>query len=76
MWIPELESDEGSTATNKAKEAFLFLSLLTLPLLRRRTRRRRRLSLLQRKVTPPPTKAVWWGFEPATTCKEVTRDSQ
>lgn len=44
MWIPELESDEGSTATNKAKEAFLFLSLLTLPLLRRRTRRRRRLS--------------------------------
>ncbi len=33
-------------------------------------------SLLQRKVTPPPTKAVWWGFEPATTCKEVTRDSQ
>jgi hypothetical protein len=35
MWIPELESDEGSTATNKAKEALLFLSP---------RRRRRRLS--------------------------------
>jgi hypothetical protein len=37
MWIQELESNEGSTATKKAKEIF-FLSLVTF-LRRRRCRR-------------------------------------
>jgi hypothetical protein len=79
MWIPELESDEESTATKQSKWAFPFpfsphpssssstiVAVVVVGSLFC-------ISFQQRNVTP--TKQVW-GFEPTTTCKEVTRDSQ